>query len=153
MIMLCVSSLLVTALHLWHLPDTHHDHVGRHLQWGRYQQPSWVHWGAHGPWGGARRDARGSRETWTYGGPPVGEQWVHHHQEEEEPARSQHHPEYACHWQILPDDLPWFIHLLQPYLLVRLLLRDTSKPGQRLTESGTVTIWMLHQYGISLDKS
>lgn len=124
MITLCVCSLPVTALHLRDLSDADHDHVGRHLQRGRHQQPGRLHRGADGARRGAGRAAPGSGEAGTHGGPPVGEQRVHQHQKEEEPARPQHHPEHARHWQILPDVFPWFLHLFQPHLLVRLLLRD-----------------------------
>lgn len=144
MILLYLSSLSVTTLHLWHLPDPNHDHVGWNLQWGRHQQPGWLHWGANGSWRGAGRYAWSSWETWTHGGPSVSKQWVYHHQEEEEPACPQHNAEYTCHWQILPNDFPWFIHLLQPYLLVSLLLK-----GTRVIT--TETVWMLHHNWTFLD--
>lgn len=132
--------LSVPALHLRHLPDTNHDHVGRYLQRGRHQQPGRLHWGAHGARGGAGRAARGVGETRTHGGPSVGEQRVHHHQEEEEPAHPEHHPEHARHWQILPDDFPGFLHLLQPHLLVCLLLKDTRSGPETSRQSDCCSI-------------
>ena len=129
----CFFTPSVPALHLRHLPDENHDHVRRYLQRGRHQQPGRLHRGAHGARGGAGGAARGVGETRTHGGPPVGEQRVHHHQEEEEPAHPEHHPEHARHWQILPDDFPGLLHLLQPYLLVRLLLKDARAGPERST--------------------
>lgn len=138
MIILHISALPVSALHLRDLPDTNHDHVGRHLQRGWHQQPGWLHRGAHGAGGGTRRAARGSRETWTHGGPSVCEQRIHHHQEEEEPACSQHHSEHACDWQVLQNDFPRILHLLQPYLLVCLLLKVRTEAREMLTHRDSV---------------
>lgn len=107
--------LPTVPMHVWNAPLKNHD-VGWKLQWVWGQQPGRV---PEKPYSDRRRKARQNS------GPPGPEQWIQLLQEEgasEGPGGSSHLPEHPRHRQILPADIPSFLHIFQLNLLVSVSL-------------------------------
>ena len=121
--------LPAVPMHVWDASLENHDARWK-LQWVWGQQPSWV---PEKPYSARRRKTRQNS------GPPGPEQWIQLLQEEgasEGPDGSSHLPEHPRHWQILPVDIPSFLHIFQLDLLVSVclgtprlcLVKVTSRP-------------------------
>jgi len=121
--------LPAVPMHVWDASLENHDARWK-LQWVRGQQPSWV---PEKPYSARRRKTRQNS------GPPGPEQRIQLLQEEgasEGPGGSSHLPEHPRHRQILPVDIPSFLHIFQLDLLVSVclgtprlcLVKVTSRP-------------------------
>ena len=130
-------------MHVRNASLKNHD-AGWELQRVRGQQPGRV---PEEPYPDGRRKTRQDR------GPPGPEQWIQLLQEEgdfEGPGGSSHLPEHPRHRQILPADIPSFLHIFQLDLLVSVclgapnlcLVKATSRPLG-------CTAWYGHLWGLA----